>query len=264
MVRVGEPGPEPDDPVVASSLRHNDPAVRTAGPPAGGGYATAATLARFYQALLHDPATSAGPLWDPAVLADATGNVRCRFTDPMMNVPCNRTIGLVVAGDDGKHMLRQGMFGRDNSPATFGHAGANTQIAWADPATGYSFVYLNSAADPDMMRAATPWQPHQHAGVRACADPTPARELHQLDARAVGVGDEHEVAHRAVGIVDLRAGRVDDAAAARDELRRDLVDVVDVERQVGQAELVARRRRRTDHTALRVVDAARSTRRRAR
>jgi CubicO group peptidase (beta-lactamase class C family) len=155
MVRVGEPGPGPDDPVVASSLRHNEPAVRTAGPPAGGGYATAATLARFYQALLHDPATSAGPMWDPAVLADATVNVRCRLTDPMMNVPCNRTIGLVVAGDDGKHMLRQGMFGRDNSPATFGHAGANTQIAWADPATGYSFVYLNSAADPDMMRAAT-------------------------------------------------------------------------------------------------------------
>ena len=51
-------------------------------------------------------------------------------------------------------MLRQGMFGRDNSPATFGHAGANTQIAWADPATGWSFAYLNNAVDPDPLAAA--------------------------------------------------------------------------------------------------------------
>ena len=139
---------------VAFGLSMNDPAVRTAGVPAGGGIATAATLARFYQALLHDPLTSAGPLWDPAVLADATGNVRCMLPDPLMQVPCSRTIGLVVAGDDGQHMLRYGMFGRDNSPATFGHAGAHTQIAWADPTTGISFVYLNNALDADPMGGA--------------------------------------------------------------------------------------------------------------
>jgi CubicO group peptidase (beta-lactamase class C family) len=124
--------------------------VRAAGIPGGGGFATAAELARFYQALLHDPLG----LWKPDVLADAETNVRNVFPDPMMGVACNRTIGLVVAGGDGKHMLRQGMFGRDNSPGTFGHAGANTQIAWADPATGWSFAYLNNAVDADPLAAA--------------------------------------------------------------------------------------------------------------
>ena len=150
LVRVEGSTDAPDDPMVATSLRHNDPAVRTAGSPSGSGFATAATVARFYQALLHNP----GGLWKPDVLADATANVRCMLEDPMMHVPCSRTLGLVVAGDDGKHMLRQGMFGRDNSPATFGHAGANNQVAWADPATGWSFVYLNSAVDTDTMGAA--------------------------------------------------------------------------------------------------------------
>jgi CubicO group peptidase (beta-lactamase class C family) len=49
-------------------------------------------------------------------------------------------------------MLRH-FFGRDNSPAAFGHAGANTQIAWADPATGWSFAYVNNAVDADPLRA---------------------------------------------------------------------------------------------------------------
>jgi CubicO group peptidase (beta-lactamase class C family) len=149
LVPIGD-GPHGDEITLAFSLQLNEPDARAAGVPGGGAFATAGAVARFYQALLHDP----GGLWKPDVLADATANVRNVFPDPMMGVPCNRTIGLVVAGDDGKHMLRQGMFGRDNSPRTFGHAGANTQIAWADPATGWSFVYLNNAVDADPLRAA--------------------------------------------------------------------------------------------------------------
>jgi CubicO group peptidase (beta-lactamase class C family) len=149
LVPIGD-GPHADEVTLAFSLQLNEPDARAAGIPGGGAFATAAELARFYQALLHDP----GGLWKPEVLADATANVRNGFPDPMMGVPCNRTIGLVVAGDDGKHMLRQGMFGRDNSPGTFGHAGANAQIAWADPATGWSFAYLNNAVDPDPLAAA--------------------------------------------------------------------------------------------------------------
>ena len=38
---------------------------------------TAATLALFYQALLHDP----NRVWDPAVLKDAKTNIRCTFSD---------------------------------------------------------------------------------------------------------------------------------------------------------------------------------------
>lgn len=116
------------------------------GVPGGGAVSTAADVARFYQALLADP----GELWDPAVLADVTANVRNTFPDPMTGVAANRTIGLVVAGDDGKASMR-GM-GRTLSPAAFGHNGAGGQVAWADPATGLSFCYLTNGLDAHLFR----------------------------------------------------------------------------------------------------------------
>jgi len=130
-------------------LRHNEPAVRAAGIPGGGAILTAADLALFYQALLHNP----GGLWDAAVLADATSVIRCTLTDPLMGVPANRSLGLVIAGDDGQHVMRYGGFGQACSPGTFGHAGAFMQIGWADPATGLSFAYLSNALEPDQMKA---------------------------------------------------------------------------------------------------------------
>jgi Beta-lactamase class C and other penicillin binding proteins len=130
-------------------LRFNDPAVRAAGNPAGGAFMTAADLARFYQGLLHNP----HDLWDAAVLRDATTNIRCTYDDPFLGVSANRTIGLVVAGDDGNHELRYAIFGRGCSPAAFGHAGAHAQVGWADPASGISFAFLTNAIDEDMMRS---------------------------------------------------------------------------------------------------------------
>ena len=65
------------------------PARRSTGPrcapracPAAAAIMTAATMARFYQALLHDP----NGVWDADVLHDAKTNVRCTFPDPLMNV----------------------------------------------------------------------------------------------------------------------------------------------------------------------------------
>jgi CubicO group peptidase (beta-lactamase class C family) len=107
---------------------------------------TAADVATFYQALLVD---SKG-LWDPTVLADATGVIRNTFADPMRRCPVNRTRGLIVAGGDGMSHLR-GM-GRTVSPAAFGHNGAAGQVAWADPATGLSFCYLTSGRDLHVLR----------------------------------------------------------------------------------------------------------------
>ena len=123
------------------------PDVRSAGVPGGGAIMTAATMARFYQALLHDP----NRVWDPDVLHDAKTNVRCSLPDPIMHVAANRSIGLVLAGDDGLHQFRYGMFGKDNSPGSFGHAGAHCQVAWADPATGISFSFLKNGLEADMM-----------------------------------------------------------------------------------------------------------------
>jgi CubicO group peptidase (beta-lactamase class C family) len=124
----------------------NRPEARAVGLPGGGGVSTAADVARFYQALLHDPTG----LWPADVLEDATSVVRNTFPDPMLGVPANRTRGLVVAGDDGRSHLR-GM-GRTVSPAAFGHNGAAGQIAWADPASGLSFCYLTSGRDLNVLR----------------------------------------------------------------------------------------------------------------
>ena len=156
---VGEPA-TPDELEAALGVRHldvgevtddallglNDPEARAVGLPGGGGVSAASDVARFYQALLHDPAG----LWDPAVLADVTGVVRNTFPDPMLGHAANRTRGLVVAGDDGRANLR-GM-GRTASSATFGHNGAAGQVAWADPATGLSFCYLTSGRDLHVLR----------------------------------------------------------------------------------------------------------------
>jgi len=125
----------------------NDAAVRAAGVPGGGGIMTAATMARFYQGLLRNP----GGLWDDAVLTDAKTRVRCTFDEPLMHVPVNRSLGLVLAGDDGLHQLRYAAFGKQCSPGSFGHAGAYLQVAWADPATGTSFAFCKNGYNDDML-----------------------------------------------------------------------------------------------------------------
>ena len=114
---------------------------------ARGGVSTAADLARFYQALLHN---SAGT-WKPDVLADAETRVRNAYPD-WLGTPANRSLGLVLAGDDGRSNLR-GM-GKTVSAQAFGHNGAGGQIAWADPATGLSFAYLTNGMDQHPLRQA--------------------------------------------------------------------------------------------------------------
>ena len=127
-----------------------NPAALASGVPGRcGGVMTAADLTLFYQGLLSNP----GRLWAPGVLADVTSNVRCTFEDPLMKVPANRTLGLVLAGDDGWHVFRYACFGSGNSPASFGHAGAHGQVGWADPVSGISFAYLHNAVHPDMRKA---------------------------------------------------------------------------------------------------------------
>jgi CubicO group peptidase (beta-lactamase class C family) len=126
-------------------MSFNRARIRQVGVPGGGGVSSAADLALYYQALLHNPVGT----WKPDVLADVTSNVRNRYPD-YLGTPANRTIGLVVAGDDGKSSLR-GM-GHTVSPRAFGHNGAGGQIAWADPATGISFCYLTNGLDQHQLR----------------------------------------------------------------------------------------------------------------
>ncbi len=158
LVRTGAPA-TPDELEAALGIRElpmtevttdallgfNHPDVRAVGVPGGGGVSTAADLALFYQALLHDPVG----MWKPEVLADATATVRNTYPD-YMGTPANRTRGLVVKGDDERSHMR-GM-GRTVSARTFGHNGAAGQIAWGDPDTGVSFCFLTNGIDEHEVR----------------------------------------------------------------------------------------------------------------
>ena len=126
-------------------MSFNQPEVRAVGVPGGGGVTTAVDLALYYQALLDDPTG----IWKPEVLADVTAHARNSLPD-YMGTPANRSLGLVIAGDDGRSAAR-GM-GHTVSPRAFGHNGAGGQIAWADPATGLSFVYLTNGLDQHELR----------------------------------------------------------------------------------------------------------------
>ena len=122
-----------------------DPGTRAIGVPGGGGVTGAAELALYYQALLHNP----DGLWDEDILADGTGRIRVSFRDAF-GIASNRTLGLIVAGDDGQAVARG--FGRTAGPRTFGHGGAAGQIAWADPDSGISFAYVTNGADANTIR----------------------------------------------------------------------------------------------------------------
>jgi CubicO group peptidase (beta-lactamase class C family) len=125
-------------------LNFNRPAIRAIGVPGGGGIATAAALALFYQPLVNGGVAANGArILKPETIEMAT-TVRTddRHRDPILGHPINRALAVVVAGDDGKQDLRG--FGRTASPRAFGHGGAGGQIGWGDPETGISVGYCTN------------------------------------------------------------------------------------------------------------------------
>lgn len=130
-------------------LLMNDASVRALGVPGGGAVANAAEVALFYQALLHNPSER----WNPAVLTDAIGNIRAAHPDTYSGVPANRSLGLIIQGDDGLGG-RRGMGAQQTSPACFGHHGAGGQVAWADPQSGISFCFVSDSLDANAVRVA--------------------------------------------------------------------------------------------------------------
>jgi CubicO group peptidase (beta-lactamase class C family) len=123
-------------------LALNHPEVRHAGVPGGGGFVRASDLALVYQAFLHDRAGA----FPPQALEDARSNVRNRLIDEASGVPALRTLVFVIGGDDGRAAYR---WRPDGTPRTFGHNGAGGQLAWADPDSGLSFVFLADTLDQD-------------------------------------------------------------------------------------------------------------------
>jgi len=120
----------------------NDPSVRAAGHPGGGGIASAAQMASWYQAILHDDHT----ILPSQVRSDALHTVRQNHPD-ILGVPSNRTHAFVLAGD--KRTAAARGFGYGVSPMAFGHNGARGQRVWADPDSGLSFAFMTRGLEED-------------------------------------------------------------------------------------------------------------------
>ena len=128
-------------------LEFNRPEIRELGVPGGGGITDAASLALYYQALLHNP----DGMWDPAWLAAGTAEVHGDLPEPFFKVPSHRTLGITIAGEGDTARYRG--YGHTLSPRSFGHGGAAGQIALADPDTGISFCYLTNGIDANVLHS---------------------------------------------------------------------------------------------------------------
>ncbi|BBC30960.1 hypothetical protein SGFS_022540 [Streptomyces graminofaciens] len=138
---------------------------RAAGFPGAGCVGTPTGLARLYQAYLHNP----GTLWDPAVLADATGHVRVHMTG-RWGRPVTRSLSMYVAGEPGARPRSElAFFGSTVSPRAFGHEGQGGNVVWADPDSGLSFAFLTNTV------TFMPWEHNDRA-----------RELSTLAGRLLG------------------------------------------------------------------------------
>ncbi len=147
--RLGVPEPPVTEVTEDAILTFNRPEFRAVGVPGGGGIATAAHLALFYQGLLHGGAAGGAEVWNAETLAMALEVRSGDLVDPLYGKPVNRALGVVVSGDAERNFRG---FGHANSPSAFGHGGAGGQIAWADPATGISIGYCTNGHDRNPLR----------------------------------------------------------------------------------------------------------------
>ncbi len=119
-------------------MSFNGPMGRRVGIP-GGGVTGAGELAMFYQTLINGGETHEGKRILKRETVEFATTVRNRLPDRIFNIPANRGLSIIVAGDDGNAFARG--FGRVASARAIGHGGAGGQIAWGDPETGISVGY---------------------------------------------------------------------------------------------------------------------------
>ena len=128
----------------------NAPDVQAAAIPGGGSYSTVYDLARFYQMWLNRGELDGVRLLSPALVELATtihtGAMEDRLIEPIRVAkqwpfaPANRGLGYWVRGSG----IFPSYFGSLASPRTYGHAGASSIMAWADPVRALTFVGLTS------------------------------------------------------------------------------------------------------------------------
>jgi CubicO group peptidase (beta-lactamase class C family) len=150
---MGEPVPPPGgwrEVTPEAVLAVNTVSARSVGIPGGGGIGTARGLAMFYQPLANGGLAGNGNRIMKAETIDWATQVRTgpQHLDLLTQVPTNRGLSIVVAGDDGNRVTRG--FGEGCSPRAFGHLGAGGQIGWGDPETGLSLGYCTSGFVGDL------------------------------------------------------------------------------------------------------------------
>jgi CubicO group peptidase (beta-lactamase class C family) len=128
----------------------DQPALHTAAIPGGGSRSTVFDLARFYQMWLNGGELDGVRLLSPATVDLATTNHTGDHGDRLFDllrvmnrwphIPANRGLGFWIRGTG----LFPSHFGSLASPRTFGHAGASSIMAWADPARELIFVALTA------------------------------------------------------------------------------------------------------------------------
>jgi CubicO group peptidase (beta-lactamase class C family) len=123
----------------------NEPNFWRAGAPGGGGYATAADLAAFYQMLLGGGALNAVRVLSPRMVQYATRNHTEERSDEAMGMSMHRGMGVHARGATAAIRGLGSIAGQH----TFGHGGAGSSYSWADPETGVSFSYLTNSQLPD-------------------------------------------------------------------------------------------------------------------
>ena len=148
--KMGMPVPAESEVTEDAILNFNTAEFREVGVPGGGGYATAAALALFHQALLHGGLDGV-ELWSPETMASVRTIRTGELTDMMFNKLANRGLGIIISGDDSRSYRG---FGKTNSPEAFGHNGAGGQLAWVDPASGLSLAYVTPGHDRNAIRQA--------------------------------------------------------------------------------------------------------------
>ena len=121
---------------------HNSPYWREFGAPWGGAYSTTADIARLLRLMLDGGAAEDGrPVLLPGtaklMLGDHTGSL------PDLPAPARLAEGYGL-GWRIQRLGESGWYGSAVPAGAFGHAGATGTVAWADPASGVTFVALTN------------------------------------------------------------------------------------------------------------------------
>ena len=135
----------------APEPRDNSAAMRAAGLPSGGGFATARGMVAFYQMLGHGGRLGNVRLFSPRLIGYVSRSHTGESPDlQMAGIPMHRGLGPHVRGESDR--IRG--LGTIGAPVTFGHGGVGSSYSWADPSSGVSFSYLTNFVSPDPWHSA--------------------------------------------------------------------------------------------------------------